>query len=317
MFPLNGNLIDGKFAYLWLINNASNVSGCASICSAFLRSSIINDISPHFEPDSSVRVMARWQLGDLLAGASDLEAYKVCRRHGWKFYVCLNFHGKVFHLPPHGILVGSANATESGLGLLSNSNSEACTIVEENTFNINFIAELFHHAYEMNDELFARMLSIVIQAKEGKNFIEWPDSITNDLSTSATSSEKLLLSEFFKTNGAELLSGSSILSSDAKLDLSLLGLSQHQLGKDLIALQFKKTKIYFLLIQLLKDSGGEIYFGTLTLAVHEWLIEDPAPHRHEVKVLVKNLYVWISNLGKDYLDLIVDRPNHSERIRFS
>jgi len=314
MFPLNGNLIDGKLAYLWLTNNAPNVSGCTSICSAFLRSSIINDISPHFQLDSSVRVMARWQLGDLLAGASDLEAYKVCRRHGWKFYVCLNFHGKVFHLPPHGILVGSANATESGLGLLSSSNSEACTIVDENKSNINFITELFHHAYEVNDELFARMLSIVNQAQEGNTFIEWPDSITNILITSISYSGKLFLSECFKTNGEELLSCSSVLSLDAKLDLSLLGLSEHHLSKVSIALQFKKTKIYFLLVSLLEKCGGELYFGTLTSAMHVWLIEDPAPYRREVKVLTKNLYSWISALDKNITLLSVDRPNHSERI---
>jgi len=314
MFPLNGNLINGKFAYLWLLNNAANFSGCASICSAFLRSSIINDISSHFEPDASIRVMARWQLGDLLAGASDLEAYEVCRRHGWKFYVCLNFHGKVFHFPPHGILVGSANATESGLGLLSNSNSEACTIVEENISNINFVNELFHHAYEMNDELFIRMQSIVNQARGGNAFIEWPDSITNALSTSVTGSEKLLLSECFKTNGEELLSCSSVLSLDSKLDLSLLGLSEHHLSKVSISLQFKKTKIYFLLVSLLEKCGGELYFGTLTSAMHDWLIEDPAPYRREVKVLTKNLYSWISALDKNITLLSVDRPNHSERI---
>jgi hypothetical protein len=75
MFPLSGSLIDGKTAYSWLVSNASNVTGNVSICSAFLRSSIIGDLSSRFHPDASVRVLVRWQLGDLLAGASDLAAY--------------------------------------------------------------------------------------------------------------------------------------------------------------------------------------------------------------------------------------------------
>jgi hypothetical protein len=308
-------LINGKSAYSWLINNTEGINGEISICSAFLRSSIIKDLSIKFKSQSTVRVMVRWQLGDLLAGASDLESYKICVELGWKFFVCLNFHGKVFHLPPHGILVGSANATESGFGLLSNSNSEACTIVSESGSNIEFVNNLFGSAFEMNDELFAKMQDVFNQSTSDSIFHDWPVQILQQLLFVKEQTSKVFLSECFITSGQELLSFPAVFSIDAQSDLSLLGLSGHLLNVDAIARQFKKTKIFSLLERLLQMRGGEIYFGTLTSALHDWLIEDPAPHRREVKNLVKNLYTWIEGLGEDATGLTVDRPNHSERIR--
>jgi hypothetical protein len=315
MFQLSGDLIDGKSAYWWLVENSKSVTAGASICSAFLRSSIIDDLSKNFRRDASVRVMVRWQLGDLLAGASDLKAYELCSALGWKFFISLKFHGKVFHLPSRGILVGSANATESGFGLLSNSNSEACTIVAENESNIDFVNHLFEDSIQINDDLFEKMRSIFNQAVIDKNSIEWPNEILEEISGFNSPDNKLFISECFKTNGDELLTSPPYLSEDAKSDLSLLGLVGRNHSLDSVGKNFTKTKVFLLLVDLLDEKGGEIYFGSLTSAFHDWLVEDPAPHRREVKVLVKNLYCWIASLGSDVTGLVVDRPNHSERIR--
>lgn len=315
MFQLSGDLIDGKSAYVWLVENSKNVTADISICSAFLRSSIIEDLSKNFHRDAAVRVMVRWQLGDLLAGASDLKSYELCSDLGWKFFISLKFHGKVFHLPSQGILVGSANATESGFGLLSNSNSEACTVVAENDSNMEFVNRLFENSIEMNDVLFKKMQFILEHALVDKNSLEWPNEILEELSVRNELNCKLFLSECFKTNGDELLAFSSQLSKDAESDLSLLGLSGRYSNLDSVAKQFTRTKIFSLLVNLLEERNGEVYFGTLTSALHDWLVEDPVPHRREIKVLVKNLYYWIARLGIEATGLAVDRPNHSERIR--
>lgn len=314
MSYFNGNLIDGKSAYSWLLNNASKISNDASICSAFLRSSIIRDLELHFPPHSSLRVMVRWQLSDLLAGASDLEAYEVCRSRGWKFFLCLNFHGKVYHLPNYGIMVGSANATESGFGKSSKSNSEACTIVNENSLNIKFIDDLFFDSLLMDDELFEKIKNIFNLALKDSSIQEWPDEILKEFEKPGFKNCRLFLSECFKTNGEEIISCSRPLSEDAKFDLSLLGLAESNYEINVILQQFKKTKIYFLLTQIINLKGGEVYFGSLTAALHDWLLEDPVPHRRDVKVLVKNLYGWLVILEGADLPLLVDRPNHSERI---
>jgi hypothetical protein len=315
MAQFSGNLINGKSAYLWLFENLKGLNANISLCSAFLRSSVIDDLSKNFHRDATVRVMVRWKLSDLLAGASDLQSYRICSKLGWKFFVSLNFHGKVFHLPSHGILVGSANATESGFGLLSNSNSEACTIVPDNDSNSEFVNQLFFDSVEMTDELFESLQLLFDQALNDNSLPEWPSHILEVLTKPVVLSNKLFISECFITDGNELLSFPSQLSVDANSDLSLLGHSNLNSNLDSVAKQFSQTKLFKLTLNLLEERGGEVYFGALTEALHDWLVEDPAPYRSEVKILVKNLYCWIALLGSEKTGLIVDKPRHSERIR--
>lgn len=315
MFRLDGSLIDGKSAYSWLSRCAKNVSGEVSICSAFLRSQILKDLSHQIPNSTSVRVMARWQIGDLLAGASDLESYKVCTSLGWRFFVSLSFHGKLFHLPPHGILVGSANATHAGFGLMPKGNLEACTVVPESSDNIRFVDGLFAGGSEINDSLFGEMEEAVNHSADKSVSYDWPYSILQAFSKRFYHTTGLFLNECFKSNGAEILSLSSALTAEATADLSLLGLTEQVFDLDLYALRFKRTKIFYLLMGLLERRGGEVYFGALSAAVHDWLLENPAPHRVDIKILVKNLYGWIAGLGIDRTGLYIDRPNHSERIK--
>ena len=314
IFPLTGRLIDGKASYKWLADNSMNVSGVVSICSAFLRSSILEDFSKRLPVDAPVRIIARWRLEDLLAGASDLEAYEVCKKMGWDFYICTNFHGKVFVFPPAGILVGSANATGSGLGLLSNSNSEVCTIVDESEANKSLVGNLFASSTRMTDELFAKLKDVYQNSLKKGDRVEWPDFIYEEISPPKDYDGKLFLSECLSSDGDEILNLSKCESDQAKSDASLLSLPSGQYDHKVIAKRFSETKIFLLLRGLLEAGGGEIYFGALTSAIHNHLMEDPAPYRSDVKIIVKNLYSWVSHLA-EHLSMEVDRPNHSERIR--
>jgi hypothetical protein len=314
IFPLTGKLIDGKASYKWIADSSVNVAGIVSVCSAFLRSSILEDFSKRLPKNTPVRVIARWRLEDLLAGASDLEAYEFCKKIGWDFYICTNFHGKVFVFPPAGILVGSANATGSGLGLLSNSNSEVCTVVEGCESNNLLVDELFSASTRMTDNLFSKLKDIYKNSLQKSDRFEWPDFIYQEVLPPSVFDGKLFLSECFSSNGDEILNSSKCESIEARADASLLSLPSGQYDSQVIAKRFSETKIFSLLRKILEAEGGEIYFGALTAALHGQLMEDPAPHRSDVKIIVKNLYSWVSHLGR-YLSLEVDRPNYSERIR--
>ena len=314
IFPLTGRLIDGKASYKWLTDNSVNACGVVSICSAFLRSSILEDFSKRLPKEVQVRVIARWRLEDLLAGASDLEAYEVCKKMSWDFYICTNFHGKVFVFPPAGILVGSANATGSGLGLLSNSNSEVCTVVEESEANQSLVESLFSSSIKMTDELYIKLKDVYQNSIKQGERVEWPDFIAKEISPPIKFDGKLFLSECLSSDGNEILTLSKCDSAESKSDASLLSLPSGLYDRQVIARRFSETKIFSLLKSLLEAEGGEIYFGALTAAIHNHLMEDPAPYRRDVKIIVKNLYSWVSYLG-EHLSMVVDRPNHSERIR--
>jgi hypothetical protein len=314
IFPLTGKLIDGKAAYKWISDSSANVSGVVSICSAFLRSSILEDFSKRLPKDTPVRVIARWRLEDLLAGASDLEAFEICKKMGWDFNICTNFHGKVFVFPPAGILVGSANATGSGLGLLSNSNSEVCTVVEESESNSLLVEELFSSSTRLNDKLFSKLKDFYQNSLQKRDRFEWPDFIYQEISPPKVFDGKLFLSECLLSNGDEIINSMKCDSIEARSDASLLSLPSGEYDPNVIAKRFSETKIFSILRKILEAEGGEVYFGTLTAAIHNHLMEDPAPYRSDVKIIVKNLYAWVFYLGS-YLSMAVDRPNYSQRIR--
>lgn len=69
-------------------------------------------------PDRVTRtaVIARWDIKDMTSGATDWRAWDVARRYAVPLYACPRLHAKIY-VADDLALVGSANATASGLGL--------------------------------------------------------------------------------------------------------------------------------------------------------------------------------------------------------
>ena len=316
-YTFSGTLIDSASAYSWLTKSASAINAPSFFCSAFVRSSIINELARFVPYDSEIKLLVRWRLDDLISGASDLETYLLCKKLGWKFFICTNFHGKIFYLPPSGVLVGSANATEAGFARRDNANVEVCTITPLTEDNKSFVYNLFVNAYEMNDRTFNEMKDIYAQTKTHHKLKDWPEHIVRELNLDYDFKQKLLVSECLKSDGQELVSGNEFVSDYAKADLSLLGLDKKTTDRAKIANSLKQTKIWTWLNYYIKKSGGEAYFGELASALQDHLVDDPTPHRRDIKILVSNLYGWAALLGEDLTRLAVDRPNYSQRIRLN
>ena len=68
-------------------------------------------------------VFARWDIGDLTSGATDWEVWDVAKTHDVPLYACPRLHAKIY-VADEVALVGSANATASGLGLDGRGNLE-------------------------------------------------------------------------------------------------------------------------------------------------------------------------------------------------
>ena len=62
-----------------------------------------------------ITLYARWRIDDIASGASDWDAWNVARRYGAAMYACDKLHAKIY-VSDDDALVGSANATISGLG---------------------------------------------------------------------------------------------------------------------------------------------------------------------------------------------------------
>ena len=71
-----------------------------------------------------MQVVAGWSPGDLVSGASDIEAAELAISHGWRFGMLPGLHAKVYWIDEGTVLVGSANLTPRGLQLSGVGNLE-------------------------------------------------------------------------------------------------------------------------------------------------------------------------------------------------
>ena len=315
MYPFSGQLIDGHQSYQWLKNSFKGLEGEALVCGAFLKANIVTELESLIPPGAGLKVLTRWQLGDLIAGASDLHSYEICRARGWPFYIKLNFHGKVFLVPNSGILVGSANPTSSGFGLKPNSNSEVGTVVGLSSENIDIVNHLFDDSILMTDELYAKLRAIVESHEGDAEKIVWPRVILNQIEKSDYSEDKLLLTECFRTDGDDIGNAVNLKDEDILADLSLLGVYGPPKSRVFVDECFLATKIYKWLYSVLEKNEKSMSFGGITAALHNALLEDPAPYRREVKKLVQNLFAWVVMVGPEATGIEHSRPNHAEVLR--
>lgn len=309
--PLSGQLIDGRTAAKWLRVKARIAPAEVSLCSAFIRSEAIATLYGSVSPTNRGRVLVRWRLGDLLSGASDLDAYPLAKQLGFSFYIRQDFHGKVFSVPGSGIIVGSANATLSGFGLKETANQEVCTLVPDSKANQVLVDGLFDGAIEMTNSLFQEVTSVIKSSLVNTVVApEWPSDLLVKL-TDPGFSGRLLLSDCFVAS--PLINESGALEGTNSRDLSLLGVNESNATADSLIRAFQGTRVFRWLVDALESAGGELYFGALTESLHGALLDDPLLYRCDVKNVLQILLDWCRLLGGNRV--LIDQPNYSQRVR--
>jgi hypothetical protein len=313
-FTLHGKLIDGAQSFEWIKDSLASLDRPASLCSAYIKLSILKEISS-YTSRKEMRILARWDLNDLVGGASDIECYEFAKKNGWQFFINIRLHTKIYYLPPTGILIGSANATNSGLSLSPRSNREASTVVEINQHNLSFIDNLFKDSILLTDDIYQKLLDAYNKVEKTNGSINWPASILKDLAPKVLSNSKFMLNECLMSDGQEILSFHRANSDESINDLSMLAVPINVFDNSYIINKFIYSKIFLWTMQIIKENHGSISFGGLTHALHNALLEDPKPYRSEVKDLVKNVYSWIRLIGPEKTKIFYDRPSHSEVLR--
>ena len=340
-YLFQGKIIDGRQSWEWIKTALSSLSFKEDniLISAYIKKSILVEIAdqirqarleeyesmrksfasqgfevlPRMRPLQRVKVLARWNLMDLVGGASDIDAYRFAKDQGWDFYIDMNLHAKIYSFPSSGILLGSANATNSGLGLSSTSNNEGGTVVEPNQDNLNFIDNMFKQAVKLDDELFSKIQHAYDACDKKKQIIEWPNELLDDITPNILSESKLLIDECLHSDGHEILTHGQAMDDSSLHDLSLLGIPLNVFDREFIISKFLRSKIFLFTLSVLKENNGVLRYGALTQAVHNALVEDPMPYRSEIKEkIISSIYSWIKLIGPEVSKIKYERPNHSE-----
>ena len=285
-FLFSGDLITGGEVFDWLKSNLPKAHEMSSIASCYVKEEAIKRLlAPSLLKG---RLLARWRPGDLIEGSSDLSAYEVAREKGWDFYISQNFHGKVYRLPGVGTLVGSANATLSGLSIYTAGNDEVSTIVANTDKNKLVVDGLFKNATLVTPDLFIKLSNQISIAKSNSKeagsgqLSEWPIEISKLFKR--PDQGRLFVSDCFSSPWSN---------SPTPSDLSLLGLTSIPYDENLVSVAIGQTKIYQWLTHSCADAGGRARYGDLTHRLHNNLLDDPIPYRSSIKDLLSNLLSWV------------------------
>lgn len=247
------------------------------------------------------KLLVRFRLDDLLAGASDIDIYNFCKNNGWKMYVRFDLHAKTYLFDKKRCVIGSANLTNKGLDLTENSNYEIASVNDLEDEDLIKIHSLFESAVLMTDKIFEKMsLQFDTVIKGQGDCYKWSDEIMELFSPDFS---VLFTYDFPNCRNYNDLYEQKIDFLNLESDWTLQNIKE----------ALKLSKSYLWLKTLVSDNGGEMYFGEITAHLHSVLVNDPKPYRKEVKELLGNLLEWIVIL--EVKDFIIDRPNYSQRVR--
>ena len=306
----------GPQIWHWVIQSAKNCQTRLWVASAFVTDKRLNKLNSLASNRQLQKVIVtRWQFSDLLSGASNLKAYEVARDNGWRFYVNLDLHAKAY-IFDEACAIGSANLTDKGMyGFTPPGNREVLAYCTDYVSLIDWYQEIVGCSIELSDEIYQQVCDLVDNKLLDHQKTNVDDSKYNVLFESPTKHAKengLYTHDLFWTNNIlttinQLRSGDS--SRDIEHDLSIMGI-QNTTKDAVIGARFIGTKAFKWLLSAVDNVS---YFGELSSKLHEVLKDDPTPFRKDVKILLSNLLEWTSAYGADYF--IIDRPNHSQRIR--
>ena len=248
-------------------------------------------------------LIVRMKPEDILAGATDLELYPYCKNHGWNMFFRLDLHAKTYIFDNLRCVLGSANATSSGLSIGGVGNYEMAALNEIDASDRQQVRNLFISSARMTDSIYESMVNAIEDMKSHpgpRSFTKWPEDINQYFHPDFS----LLFSEDFPPCIEPAIASAE--------DLIFLNTFPGA-GQDELKQAFQESKCYRWLTNLLSEQvGHEIYFGAATASLHSVILNDPRPYRKEVKVLLANLLNWIVAL--DISDVGIDRPNYSQRI---
>ena len=229
----------------------------------YLNSFINNDVKDK-------RILIRFRMDDVLKGSTDFSVAKSGLKHGWKVYIRFDLHAKTYIIDNKRGLVGSANATNSGLSIGKSGNMEMATLVDVEPQDIEKVNKLFYDAIEIDDlllEKLQRQLDQIKSFEDGVNY-KWDKSITAMFNPHIDTLFSYELPEDFILQEGEYFSF---------MDETFSG------DFEKLKEAFRWSNAYLWLLTVLKENEGCLYYGVLSEKLHNAMVSDPKPYRRDVK----------------------------------
>lgn len=280
-----------------------NASSSVRIITAYCKSSSLMYLNSYINREVRDRkLLVRFRMEDILKGSTDFGIIDNALDNGWEVFIRFDLHAKTYIVDNKRGLVGSANATQSGLSIGKNGNMEMATLVDVEPKDIEKIDKLFNDAIHVNNDILSKMREQLdtVNSPELNESHTWDSSITTMFNPHIDTLFSYELPEEFTLTKGEYL---SFLDETFSGDIKKLKES------------FRWSNAYLWLLTTLQENEGCLYFGALSEKLHNAVISDPKPYRRDVKNMLSNLLSLIEKLEME--DIIIDRPNYSQRVRLS
>lgn len=282
----------------------SSAQKSVQIISAFCKLDALKVLEAHIKPSVfDKKIMIRFRLSDLISGATDFEMLEHCLSNRWKVFIRFDLHAKTYIIDNSRGIVGSANMTLSGFDMNSFGNYEMASFVKIEKEDVEKINNLFANSIVVTQDiinLMKRQYESIKMENVSCEHLEWNDGIQKLFNQKITT---LFSYDLPDTDKLDYAVGERI----EFLDIVNSG------DLEQVKNAFLFSNCYRWLVSTLKENGGCLFFGELSQKLHSSIVSDPKPYRKDVKQLLANLLSWIQILNVS--DVIVDRPNHSQRIR--
>lgn len=264
------------------------------ICSAYIKLFSLQEVlAKASAPD--VAIIARWNLGDLIQGSSDVEAAEWALSQGFDFWVSPRLHAKACLIDGRS-WIGSANISRRGMPESNfEGNIELGVEVDQGESLEPFFSDLFEQSVKLSAANIQDIKKEVLAQKADQKGLKEQSTLVPQ--TIEKLFEIAKLRKFYSSDLPWCQSPSDFIfgvtaNENVKHDLEFLGLLG-ETGLAEVRVAFKQTRIFEWLKYCCEE---EQRFGALTKQLHDLLHDEPKPYRKDVKRLLANLLQWVEEL---------------------
>lgn len=290
--------------------HCANARNSVTIFSAYVKLSGLRWLNRHVPSDIRVKVICRWQMQDLVFGASDLDCYPFCKKRGWDFGIDQNLHSKAYIVDHETIFLGSSNLTSRGLSINMSGNLELGTAIKPTALDVIRLQQLEDSCCWLDDNLFAKIDQEVQPHLTKSETLSFSESLMDQIYQPV---EFLWISEIPHSAPLRLLDEED---ADVQRDIETFEIVDRPITPEVIIDAFKRSRVRQWFFGLLEANSEEVVrFGWLTAKLHDALLDEPPPNRRDVKHYTACLIEWLNFCETDTLEFTQHRRTVSIKIK--
>jgi len=248
----------------------------------------------------AMKLVIRARPNDFILGATNLSAVREAVASGWDIRFISALHAKVYLLG-NKIVVGSGNLTSNGMHLMDTGNLELNSVIDSTQQSVALINSVFKEAQPFDEKILDKMEEFLLQGERISIKNDWwPSDVVPPLERELFCND--LPQCKFQDNSIEMGDIWAVI-------------TKHIEGGDTerATKSFKSSQAFIWVHSTLESAGGSMHFGALTKSLHNTLVDDPAPYRSTIKMLLANLLTYIQAIPD--AGIAVERPRHSQIVK--